>query len=300
MAPPFTFPRRAACRGFTLMEAIMTIAITGIIAGMVAVFIKAPVTGYFDAVRRAALSDIADTAARRMARDLHGALPNSVRNPGGSDQCLEFIPTKGGGRYRAEVDSTVAPGAGGNFLDFTLVDDAFDMLWTNAALPAASQIGSGDVVVVYNDGSSSGDAYSGNNAIKVASVADNGVTKTATITFVDASTGAPFQRKQLPTPSPANRFQVIPAGEHVVTYVCSGGVLYRYARTLSAAYPRPSSCPSPTGAPILADHLTQCSLKYEGASGALANNGIVSMTLTVSQDGEAVSLYHQASINNQP
>ena len=64
--------------GFTLIEAIVVIVITGIIASMVAVFIRTPVDGYLDAERRAGLTDIADTAVRRMARDIRLALPNSV------------------------------------------------------------------------------------------------------------------------------------------------------------------------------------------------------------------------------
>ena len=63
-------------RGFTLIEMIMVIVITGVIAGMVAVFIKGPVDSYFDMARRAELTDIADTAMRRMTRDIRLALPN--------------------------------------------------------------------------------------------------------------------------------------------------------------------------------------------------------------------------------
>ena len=54
----------------------------------------------FASARRAALTDTADTAVRRMARDIRKALPNSIRQT--SDQCVEFIPTKTGGRYRVE------------------------------------------------------------------------------------------------------------------------------------------------------------------------------------------------------
>lgn len=36
--------------GFTLIEMIMVIVITGIIAGMVAVFIRSPIDGYFNTV----------------------------------------------------------------------------------------------------------------------------------------------------------------------------------------------------------------------------------------------------------
>ena len=65
-------------RGFTLVEMIMVIVITGIIGGMVAVFLRAPVQQYMDVSRRADMTDIADTALRRVSRDLRSALPNSV------------------------------------------------------------------------------------------------------------------------------------------------------------------------------------------------------------------------------
>ena len=82
-------------RGFTLIEAVMVLVITAIVAAMVAVFIQKPVQSYVDSARRADLTDIADTAVRRMAREIRLALPNSVRNPAdGSDQCIEFMPTK--------------------------------------------------------------------------------------------------------------------------------------------------------------------------------------------------------------
>lgn len=289
--------------GFTLVEAVMVIVITGILAGIVAVFIKSPVDSYFDAARRAELTDIADTAVRRMARDIHLALPNSVRNPSsGSADCVEFIPTRIGGRYRAAAEA-----AGGDILDFTAVDDKFDMLWPNSSLlPAADRIVAGDVVVVYNDGSASGNAYSGSNAIQIASLAEPGGTaNTTAITFVGAGAAVPFNRKQLPSESPANRFQVIPSSEHVVAYRCDGGVLYRYAHKLTAAWGQPADCaamaPVATAA-RLAQNLTVCSLHYEppGSSHPTSRFGIVSISLGISQSGETVNLYHQIHVDNTP
>ncbi len=63
----------------TLIEMVIVIAITAIIASAVAVFISRPVEGYADAARRAEMTDIADTALRRMTRDLRTALSNSIR-----------------------------------------------------------------------------------------------------------------------------------------------------------------------------------------------------------------------------
>ena len=84
-------------RGFTLVEMIIVIVITGIIGGMVAMFIRMPVQGYVDSARRAEMTDIADTALRRIGRDLRTAVPNSVRVPArGLD--LHRIPADEGWR----------------------------------------------------------------------------------------------------------------------------------------------------------------------------------------------------------
>ena len=62
-----------------MIEMVMVIVIMGVIGGMVAVFLKSPIDAYTDSGRRAALTDMADTSARRMARDISKALPNSIR-----------------------------------------------------------------------------------------------------------------------------------------------------------------------------------------------------------------------------
>lgn len=289
----------------------MVITITGIIAGMVAVFIRSPINSYFDSVRRAELSDAADTAVRRVARDVRLALPNSVRNPsGGSTDCIEFMPTKIGARYRARPDSS----GGGDPLDFTVVDPGFDMYWLNSALPAGQRVAANDVVVVYNDGSVTGNAYSGVNAIKVSGApGEDAAAKTTSIAFVDAATGAPFQRKKLPAESPYYRFQVVPGTEHVVAYACTGvglsggagtGTLRRYSRTLTATW-APATCGDMTtgaSAATLMEHVSACTLRYEapGSGTGLSRNGILVIALEVRQGDEPVRIYHQVHVDNTP
>jgi MSHA biogenesis protein MshO len=290
-------------QGFTLVEAVMVIAIAGIVAAMVAVFIKKPVEGYFDSARRAELSDTADTAVRRITRDIRSALPNSVRNSAdGTGQCIEFMPTKIGGRYRAAVDAS----GNGDPLDFTSVDGSFDMLWLNSTLPSSSQIAVRDVVVVYNDGSTSGNAYLGNNAIRISGVSEPGGTANSTaITFVGTTTPGPFNRKQFPSESPTNRFFVLPGANNVVSYDCSSGDLIRYTRTLSTAWAQPATCAAMTNGATpatLAKNVSTCSLKYDppGSSSGLSRFGIVSISLGMTQSGESVQLYSQVHVDNAP
>lgn len=258
--------------GFTLVELIIVIVITGIIGGMVAIFIKRPIDAYVDSARRAALTDIADTTVRRMSRDIRKALPNSILNPSAS--CIEFIPTKTGGRYRA--DDTAAG------LNFTATDTSFNMLGSNAALPADQRIASGDIIAVYNLGITGSDAYNQDN--------------TSAVTAAPTEAGSPAEttiaiNKLFPLASGSNRFHVIPNGENVVAYVCSGGSLRRTTRAFSGA-----ACPT-TGA-ILANNVSACNFVYNGTD--LQRNALVQLTIKFTDSGETVSLYHEVHVNNTP
>jgi MSHA biogenesis protein MshO len=265
-------------RGFTLIEAVMVIVITGVLSAIVAVFIKKPVEGYFDSARRAALTDVADTAIRRMARDIHKALPNSVRQA--NNQCIEFIPTKTGGRYRAEVDAT----GSGDILNFTSADTSFDMFGLNSALPADQQIATGDVIAIYNLGITGADAYNADNTSAVSASPSAGA--------LANETTIPIASKQFPMASGSNRFHVIPANEKIVSFVCSGGKLYR-----NSNYAYSSSCPT-TGGAVLANNVASCTFVYNGSD--LQRNALVQMTLNLSSSGETVSLYHEVHVSNTP
>lgn len=268
-------PGRRRCRGFTLIEMVMVIVILGVISSMVAVFMRSPVDAYFDGARRATLTDVADTATRRVARDVRTALPNSVRVP--NSQCMELIPTKTGGRYRIN-DVAYGDGSG---LDFSAADTGFNMLGINTALPAAQRISQGDVIAVYNLGIAGADAYSQDNTSRVS----------AAPVVSGAETQISIDSKLFPLASGGNRFQVIPAQEKVVAYVCSGGKLYRTASTTFT-----SACPA-TG-PVLADNLSSCNFIYNSSD--LQRNALVQMELAFINKGESVSIYHEIHVNNAP
>lgn len=262
-------------RGFTLVEAVIVIVITGILGAMVAVFIKKPVDAYFDSARRAALTDVADTAVRRMSRDIRKALPNSIRQS--SNQCIEFIPTKVGGRYRAETNSTGA----GDILDFTAADNGFDMFGLNANFPADQQIAQNDVITIYNLGITGADAYNGDNTSVVTGVVAGALPNETHINITN---------KLFPLASGSNRFHVIPANEQIVSFVCSGGSLFR-----TANYAYATSCP--TNGAVLARNVTSCNFVYNAAD---QRNALVQMTINMTDSGETVSLYHEIHINNTP
>jgi MSHA biogenesis protein MshO len=268
--------------GFTLVELIMVIVIMGVIGGVVAVFMRSPIDAYFDSARRAALTDVADTAVRRMARDLRKALPNSIRILPATPNCLEFIPTRTGGRYRkadlAAGDRTA--------LDFTAADAQFNMLGDNLASPADQQIQVGDVVAVYNLGIAGASAYLGNNTALITAVAP------AALPAVGETAIAIEQTVPFPLESGSNRFHVIPREEQVVGYVCAGNTLRRTVTTGSFA----TSCANPGS--ILATNVQSCTFTYLGSD--LQRNGLVQIDLRISSNNETISLYHEVHVNNSP
>ena len=292
-APQWEKPHSASClpltsKGFTLVEMIMVIVITGIIGGIVAVFLKAPIQQYTDVARRADMSDIADTALRRIGRDLRLALPNSVRVAGpcnGTAACfIEFLPTKGGGRYRA--------GMGGDELDFSVADNSFEVL---GQMPTGLVVGT-DQIVVYNLGISGADAYEGNTAAthnrrEVSGAGANSVS----ITSANA----------LPFDSPGRRFHVISAP---VAYACDGaGTLWRYWGYAIKPLQADTDTIAELDALIavqgararLATHVSSCRFSYD-AFVVAQRSGLVTINLGITEEGETVTLYSAVHVSNQP
>lgn len=266
-------------RGFTLVEAIIVIVITGIIAAVVAVFIRAPVDSYFDSVARAELSDAADTALRRISRDLRLALPNSIRVNGSH---IELLLTSDGGRYLDESDN---PTAGSNILDFTNgANRTFEIV--GFAMPS---IQPGNSIVVYNLGIPPADAYCAsttacNNRAVVQSVTSGSVTLAENL----------FPNGALRSPS--NRFQVVTTP---VTYGCANGVLTRYwGYPISATQAMP-----PSGAGVQSAVLARgatCNFFYVNQANVRA--GLVGLSITMSGEGDAgtVTLFQQVHVDNTP
>jgi MSHA biogenesis protein MshO len=263
-------------RGVTLIEMVIVISITAIIAGGVAVFISRPFEGYIDAARRAELSDIADTALRRITRDLRTALPNSIRyQQVGGVFYLEYLRTKGGGRYRADFEGA----GGGDPLDFTVEDPSFDVLGPPISLDT------GDSIVIFNL------AWSG--TIANAYLTNNNRAATSSTGTVSTITFPPPGFK-FPNPSPGRRFHVV---DYAVTYECNPttGELKRY---WSYGIPATQATPPVGGSSaLLANGVTACDITYTTAGGE--RTSVVGLAVRIGS-GESVRLFQQVHVNNAP
>ena len=297
MREPTTASRRS--RGFTLLEAIAVIVITGIIAAVVVVFMQKPIQGYFSSTARIALADTADTALRRIARDVRLALPNTVRvDPSG--MFLEFIPIKTGGRYLDNDACFVSPGC-------TSLSTMGDMLSNVQIVTGSDQV---SIYSQYNNSpsncalSSSGlySAYCGSGVVTLASATGAG-SSSNTLGFA-STVFVP------PGGSPTRRIFIISASP--VTYACDAatGTLWRisgYAR--QAAQPTTLAAAPLVGATSKVPLATNVSCpavaagsppRFSYAGGASERYSLLSAWITLTNSGETISLLHQIHVDNTP
>jgi MSHA biogenesis protein MshO len=273
-------------RGFSLVELILVILITGVLAGVVVIFVRPAVDSYVAQRARAELQAEAETSLGVMQRDIRRAVPNSLRGPGGA--CFELMPTIGGGRYRSAEG---AAGDGSAALDTSQPTSRFDVLG-----PLLGQAAVGDWIVVGNQGVA--DAYA------------LGVNRSVIKSIDPSATGSQrieIETQQFPQGYAGGRFVVVPNNEQAVFFVCSlpnpsivngngTGTLYRQkAYGFKAAYP--VSCPA-AGGEVLANQVSACS--FEHSSTARTEYGLLTLNLALTRNGETVALRVSSRVNNQP
>ncbi len=272
---------RHATSGFTLLEMLLVILITGVLAALVAPLIREPVNAYFAQTGRAALVDAAEMALRRVARDVRRSLPYSVRI-NAAQSAVEFVRIVDVARYRE------SPGGGvsaARRLRFNGSDDSFNVLGTFGVRGTGTLAGN-ERLVVFNLGSAGYDIYQG----------DAVATPPATTVTISADGNEHNVTMNPPHPfagsSPSHRVYI---AEGATSYACSGGGLYRASGYgYLAAQPAPATVAS--SGVLLADNVVECRFDYD--PGNSRRSGLLVMSLTLARNGERITLLHQVHVPN--
>lgn len=288
-------------RGFTLVELVIVIALSAIVLVMITVVLKRPLDAYVDQSRRGELVELASLALNRAARDIRLAVPNSVRQSA-DGRTLEMLNILNAGRYvsnRAGSDSlrfsaelSGCETANGRCDGFQVLDPNFD-------------VSGARWLVVYNLGASSGGNPSA--GANVWAYANPGVITPTGASFT-AAANATSRETQVSLnglsaagftfayPSPQRRFYL---ADQVIGYRCEpaaeGGQLARYTRTTLTAT-APSTLPA--DAVRVAPYVTGCQINYQ--PGTPQRPGLVTLSLTLTRDGESITLQQQVKVDNAP
>ncbi|MGO4474641.1 type II secretion system protein [Massilia sp. 2TAF26] len=292
-------------RGFTLVELVIVIMVTGIIAGIFAMQFGPALQNYLAVGRRANLTHMADTALRRMVAEIHTAVPNSLRllpaQSANGASCLEMVPSSDGGRFRTAADTQWDqdnPGNPSKWLDLTQPSVAFDVLTLFTTTPVQ-----GDWVVIGNQNTA--DVYTGVSRGQVESVTTPPAKLgTSRITLQAA--------KQFPYGYEGGRFYIVPNTLQAVTYMCSAPAQdgsRTLTRIVGYGFSGTQSCPVTTGSDaiypggkssIVSTKVGNCNFAYDPSQGATAQSGFAQLQLTLTDNGETVTLTVGSQVENMP
>ncbi|WP_394560390.1 type II secretion system protein J [Aquipseudomonas alcaligenes] len=289
-------------RGFTLVELVMVIALSGLVALMISTVLSRPMEGFVGQSRRAILVDQAAGALNRMSRDVRLAIPNSLRVEAGG-QAVEMLLIHSAGRYRpnrvggeglsfssATAGTCGSSAAGGRCDSVQMLDAGIN--------PAGA-----NWMVLYNVGAESGGSpVAGSNVWRYA---NPGVVTPPGTTFSVVNNTPAGESQIILGNLPAGGFQFAFASpqrrlylaQTVVGYRCSGGLLlrYSYSALLNAI---PNNPPAGSNPQPVAANVASCSFVYQ--SGSTQRGGLLALNLQLSRDGESVQLMQQVHVDNAP
>ena len=301
-------PAVSTSRGFTLVELIVVILITAALANVLSQMIQGPIESYQAQLRRSELVDIADTALRRMSREIRESLPNSIRVSDGSGdcprgQCLELLHTSSGGRYRARPENnplslSFDPSDNDTRLQVLGFLEGAGSIRTGSN-PGDCRDGLADCLVVYNTGLIGTDAYGMDNAAAITNV-----NTTGNITIDFDNTLFSSGNTAFPAASPQQRFYIV---DTPISYLCDlgQGSIRRYqgynirpTQGSIDTHAEITGLGNPAENALLADRISHCEFSYN--PGSFTRNGLLSMNISIQNGGEQITLQQQVHVSNVP
>ena len=295
-------PPRAA--GFTLVELVVVIVLTAIVASFIVLFLDAPIQSYFAQTRRSDLVDSANRITGAVTADVRTALPNSLRvNPAGT--ALELLATTGVARYygRGEKSGPPPPPQSGEELIIGNKATTFGTLesFTSQALPYRAPY-----LSIGNLGTATYNAY--NSATGVMTPASTVVTVGPNPSlappppFVTAenqvtlSSQMTFQAAGAPATQPSFHNAYLVSGP--VSYVCNpnpanpaAGTVMRYSGyAVSAAQPVP---PGGGTSALIAHDVSACRISVVAAPLGYAYGQLAVLRVTLMSNGETLQVFFE-------
>jgi MSHA biogenesis protein MshO len=289
-------PGRAAAAGFTLLEVVIVMAISAIVAVFVVFFLATPVEAYFAQTRRADLVDSADRILRSVAADVRTALPNSMRqSAAGGVVALELLATGGVARYYGAGDKQYIGGA--------------QELAEELSIGAPDQ--SFYTLDLFTPGSAGSYLAIDNQVPPLAYVAGAGImTPPLTVFQINALGATGEERVQFPTAPGMNFTQASPTHSvfvvtSPVSYLCdtNAQTLQRYTGyTPAAAQPATNAQLLAAGAAVslIAQNVNACSLTLVAAPASGKFNQLVILTITLSNSGEILPVFDEVATEYVP
>ena len=290
--------------GFSIVELVTVIALTGILTVGLANILQHPMNGYAAVSRRTELVALADLAIYRMTRDLRQALPNSVR-VSGDGRTLELLHTSGGGRYRSEPGINDPGGAGetdhsapSDWLSFG-GDTSFNLIgrFHGPTFVHGATLESGSRIVIYPSGSGVwAEAASGTNPASITPA-------TTSLRLIDDGDEDQIQldtEHRFSFESPGSRLYVV---DTPVTFLCdpAESALWRIDRYAIAGVQPTNRSVLPLSAGNIArtaDQIEECSFDY--VPGTPSRSGLVTLEIVLASGNERIRLLQQVQIRNAP
>ena len=266
-----TFIRQSA---FSLLELVIVITITAILAISLASLTEYSISGYIDAKDRNQLSQSAKWTTERIAREAREALPQSIRvNVSANVHCVEFMNIVNGSTY-------LNLPASGPITSFNAVE--FDINFSAGLIVAIMPINPTDI---YSVAGTLG---------TVGSIADLGAQ--AQINLTGPTT---FSRR-----SPQDRFYLLTTP---ISFCLdnTNGQLTRYS-----GYPITLAQPTPPAAgtiELIAENYSANGTVFNYQAGALSRAGLLQMNFqmqnrnrNLAANEEAFEVFHEVHIRNVP